>query len=288
MTAADARVDAAWIASHIDDPLVRVIEIDVSPAAYNAGHIPGASLWNAYADLRHADYLPISAAELQALLRRSGVTAATTIVFYGYGALLGYWLMSSYGHAGPRFMDGPREQWVTAGRDWSTGVAAPVESAYVLTRQPTFHSSQEDILQMMGQPGRLLLDTRSRAEYEGERFWPSGAAAGAGRAGHVPGAVHLPIEWLRTDNGRFRSGDEMRQVLADHGIARGSEIVTYCTIGNRAAQAWYALTHLLEYDNVRVYYGSWTEWGLSATTPIETSVSRGAAVVTRCSTTGAA
>lgn len=272
MTPADARVDAAWIASREGDPLVRVIEIDVSPAAYSAGHIPGAVLWNAYTDLRHADYLPISGGELQALLRKSGVTAATTIVFYGYGAPLGYWLMSSYGHARLRFMDGPRDQWKAAGRHWSTGVPTPAESAYVLARQQAFHASKEDVLQMMGRSGGpLLLDTRSKAEYEGERFWPSGAAAGAGRAGHVPGAVHLPVEWLRTASGHFKGEDEMRRVLIDHGIAPTSRIVTYCTIGNRAAQAWYALTHLLGYDDVRVYYGSWTEWGLSATTPVETS-----------------
>ena len=193
MKPAHARVDAAWIASRINDPLVRVIEIDVSSAAYSAGHIPGAVLWNAYADLRHADYLPIGSAELQALLRKSGVTAATTIVFYGYGALLGYWLMSSYGHTGLRFMDGPREQWKAGGGDWSTGVPTPAESAYVLAREPAFFSSKEDVLQMTRRPdGPLLLDTRSKAEYEGEYFWPSGGAAGAGRAGHVPGAEHFP------------------------------------------------------------------------------------------------
>src|ERR1700726_543216 len=92
-TRPDARVDATWIVSHIDDPDVRLVEIDVSAAAYNAGHIPGAVLWNAYTDLRHADYHPASAAELQALLRKSGVTSDTTVVCYGYGAILGFWLL---------------------------------------------------------------------------------------------------------------------------------------------------------------------------------------------------
>lgn len=118
----DTRVDADWIASHTNDPAVRLVEIDVSAAAYNAGHISGAVLWNAYTDLRHSDYRPVSAAELQDLLRRSGVTPDMTVVFYGYGAHLGFWLLTSHGHGCVRLMDGSREQWKTARRDWSSDV----------------------------------------------------------------------------------------------------------------------------------------------------------------------
>src|SRR5260370_33233672 len=96
-TLPDARVDATWIVSHIDDPSVRLVEIDVSAAAYSAGHIPGAVLWNAYTDLRHSDYRPVSAAELEVLLRKSGVTPNTTVLFYGYGPHLGFWLLNSHG-----------------------------------------------------------------------------------------------------------------------------------------------------------------------------------------------
>jgi thiosulfate/3-mercaptopyruvate sulfurtransferase len=115
----------------------------------------------------------------------------------------------------------------------------------------------------------VIIDTRSKAEYDGERFWPSGATEGAGRSGHIPGAVHIPVELLRTDDGTFRSTDEMLQVMRDRGITPETEIVTYCTIGNRASQIWYALRHLLGYQDVRVYYGSWTEWGKASDTPIE-------------------
>ena len=121
----DARVDAAWIASRVGDPSVRIVEIDVSKAAYAAGHIPGAVLWNAYTDLRHPDYLPISANELQSLLRKSGVTSDVTVVFYGYGAHLGFWLLSSHGHGKARLMDGSREQWIDAGGRSSTDVPTP-------------------------------------------------------------------------------------------------------------------------------------------------------------------
>ena len=266
----DALVDAAWIASHVDDPSVRVVELDVSAAAYNAGHIPGAVLWNAYTDLRHSDYRPISPAELQDLLRKSGVTSDLTVVFYGYGAHLGFWLLKSFGHERVRLMDGSREQWKALGLSWSTEIPTPARSHYVLPVQDAFFSSKEDVQEIIGRPSPVILDTRSKAEYDGERFWPSGATEGAGRAGHIPGAVHVPIELLRTDDGTFRNVAEMRPVMRDRGISPQTGIVTYCTIGNRASQAWFALKYLLAYENVRVYYGSWAEWGKVADTPIET------------------
>lgn len=117
----------------------------MSASAYNAGHIPGAVLWNAYTDLRHADYRPVSAAELEDLLRKSGVSAETTVVFYGYGAHLGFWLLTSHGHGRVRLMDGSREQWKTAGLDWSTDIPAPTISRYVLPAQDAFFSSKDGV-----------------------------------------------------------------------------------------------------------------------------------------------
>ncbi len=269
-TSPDGRVDAAWIAARIDDPSVRIVEIDVSASAYNAGHIPGAALWNAYTDLRHPDYRPVNAAELQDVLRKSGVTPDTTVVCYGYGAHLGFWLLKAHGHDRVRLMDGSRDQWIAAGRTWSTDVPAFAPSHYALAAPNASFSSKESVRETIGRPTPLILDTRSQAEYDGERFWPSGATEGAGRAGHIPGAVHVPIELLRTDDGSFRNADEMRQTLQDRGVTAQSEVVTYCTIGNRASQAWFALTYLLGYRDVRVYYGSWAEWGKATDTPIET------------------
>jgi thiosulfate/3-mercaptopyruvate sulfurtransferase len=268
-TFTDARVDAAWIASRVGDPSVRIVEIDVSNAAYAAGHIPGAVLWNAYADLRRPDYLPIGADELQTVLGASGVTADTTVVFYGYGAHLGFWLLSSHGHERVRLMDGSRERWLAAGELWSVEAPRPAPSPYALAPHTRELSSKADVLAMIDRPGAAIVDTRSRAEYDGERFWPSGAVENAGRAGHIPGAVHIPIELLRTASGAFRSEGEMRDVMRRRGVTPETRIVTYCTIGNRAAQAWYALKHLLGYRDVSVYYGSWTEWGKSADTPID-------------------
>jgi thiosulfate/3-mercaptopyruvate sulfurtransferase len=264
-------VDAAWIVAHASDPNVRLVEIDVSRASYDAGHIPGAVLWNAYADLRDADYRTMERAELERLLSRSGVTPGTTLVFYGYGAVLGFWLMSAHGHRDVRMLEGSREQWAQAGGEWSTDVPAPAESAYTLAAASAEAlASQADVEAASQRAGPVLLDVRSQLEYDGERFWPSGATADAGRAGHLPGAISVPIDLLRNEDDTPKPVEEVRAVLERAGVTQEKKVITYCTIGNRASQAWFTLKYLLGYPDVSVYYGSWAEWGKLADTPIET------------------
>ena len=110
---------------------------------------------------------------------------------------------------------------------------------------------------------------RADAEYHGEIFWPSGATEDVGRAGHVPGAVCVPIDLLRTKGGKLKSPEELRRIVEHAGVAKDKTVITYCTIGNRASEAWFALKYLLDYPEVRVYYGSWVEWGKATDTPIE-------------------
>jgi thiosulfate/3-mercaptopyruvate sulfurtransferase len=265
-----ALVDADWIAARLDDETVRRVEVDVSPAAYREGHIPGALLWNIYVDLRHTDYSLVTVEELAELLARSGIDQETAVVFYGYGAHLGYWLLRSLGHNHVRLMDGPREQWLETGLDWSRNEPSPSPAPYVpVAPDPRLVASCDDLLALIGRPGHVIVDVRSDAEYAGQRFWPSGASEGAGRAGHIPGSVHLPIEAFRAEDGWFREADEMRRVLLERGIAPSHRVVPYCTIGNRASQAWFALSTLLDYPETAVYHGSWAEWGTRPDTPIE-------------------
>lgn len=270
-TARDVLVDPAWIAEHLDDPAVSIIEVDVSPAAYDAGHVPGALLWDAYSDLRHPNYIPIDAADFAALASRSGLTHATTVVFYGYAAHLGFWLMKRYGHATVRLMDGSRDRWALAGHPWSTETPMPPASGYSPAEGTGELEIGVDELMATGDGrGPVILDVRSDAEFTGEQFWPSGAAAGAGRAGHIPGAVHMPHEELRDQAGEFKRPRELRELFSERGVVPERGVVTYCTIGNRAAQAWFALAYLLDFPAVRVYYGSWAEWGTLPETPVAT------------------
>jgi thiosulfate/3-mercaptopyruvate sulfurtransferase len=266
-------VDAAWIASHRGDGKVRLVEVDVSPGAYEAGHIPDAVFWNAYSDLRDPDYTPVGRSELEGLLSRSGIAPEHTLVFYGYGAALGFWLMKAHGHRDVRMLVGLREQWAQAGA-WSARVPEPRETSYPLAGADAgMLCTRVAVEAAIDDPRHVLLDVRSELEFSGERFWPSGATEDTGRAGHIPGAISVPIELLRTEDDTFKGAEEMRRVLEEAGVTSDQKVITYCTISNRASQAWFALKYLLGYPDVSVYYGSWVEWGKADDTPIEPNAS---------------
>jgi thiosulfate/3-mercaptopyruvate sulfurtransferase len=263
--------EPVWLAEHLTDPDIRVVEVDVSRAAYEQGHIPGAVLWNAYTDLHHADYSPLDRREFEELLSRSGLAPDATIVFYGYGPYLGFWLTKSYGHQRALVLNRTRQDWLEARLPWTTALPEPVPSAYTLeASEITQLISLEALQAALGSGNTLILDVRSQAEFVGERFWPSGATAGAGRPGHIPGAVHLPIDLLHTADGAFKSAGELQRLFQERGVVPESSIVTYCTIGARASEAAMVLRYLLSYPEVRVYDGSWAQWGTQAKTPIVT------------------
>lgn len=268
---ADVFAQPVWLAEHLDDPDVRVVEVDVSRAAYDQGHIPGAILWNAYTDLHHSeDYSPVERSEFEELLRMTGFTADTTIVFYGYGPYLGFWLTKAHGHQRALVLNGTRQEWREAGLPWTTALPEPAPSSYTLeASQITQLMSMEALQATLGSGNPLILDVRSQAEFVGERFWPSGATAGAGRPGHIPGAIHLNIELLHTADGAFKGAEELRQLFQERGVVPERSVVTYCTIGARASEAALVLRYLLGYPDVRVYDGSWAQWGTQPQTPIE-------------------
>jgi thiosulfate/3-mercaptopyruvate sulfurtransferase len=263
-------VDVGWIVTHGGEPGVRLIEVDVSPAAYDQGHIQGAILWDAYADLRDSAYRPVPPSKLQRLFSRSGITPETTVVFYGYAAPLGFWLMKAHGHRDARMLVGSRDQWVESGERWTTDAPQLEESAYPTPNEDAgLFASREAVEAAIGEPGSRIVDVRSEPEYAGERFWPSGATADAGRPGHVHGAVSVPIDSLRAENGAPKSVEELRRAFEDAGVTKDKAVITYCTIGNRASEAWFALKYQLDYPDARVYYDSWAVWGKLADTPID-------------------
>jgi thiosulfate/3-mercaptopyruvate sulfurtransferase len=263
-------VSRHWLDAHLHDPRVRVVEVDVSPAAYNEGHIDGAGLWNIYSDLKDAAYRPVDAAAVERLLARSGIAPDSTVAFYGYAPALGLWLMKLYGHSDVRILDCSRDTWRAEGRPWTTAASKPAAGGFRLgDEDPRIRADRAAVRDAIGQPGTTLVDVRSAAEYRGDCFWPSGGMEPGGRAGHVPSAIHHPIDDLCNADGSFRSAAELRGVFSPAVLDGGGELITYCTIGGRAANAWFVLTYLLGRDRVRVYDGSWAEWGRTAGTPVE-------------------
>ncbi|WP_426626172.1 sulfurtransferase [Leifsonia sp. McL0607] len=261
-------VEPDWLESHLADPAVRVIEVDVNRTAYDAGHLPGAVLWNPYADLKGPDYRPVGAAAIRTLFERSGITPDQTVVFYGYAPSLGFWLMSLYRHRDVRILDGSRTVWHEEGRPWTTDTTAVPPSSYPLpTPDDSLRASAEDVGAAIGRPGTTIVDARSAGEYSGERFWPSGTPEPTGRAGHVPSAVNVDAVAVFDERGRFADAETLGRMFGP-AVAPDADAITYCTIGNRASAEWFALRYLLGHERVRVYDGSWAEWGHLPAAPI--------------------
>jgi thiosulfate/3-mercaptopyruvate sulfurtransferase len=271
-------VSTDWVAEHLTDPKVRLVESNEDLLLYETGHIPGAVKVDWVHDLNDQtvrDYLSPEA--LEKLLRGHGISEDTTVVFYGdknnWWATYALWVFRLFGLENLRIMDGGRARWEEEGRPLTTDVPRyPQGNIKVGKRNDRKHRAYRDeVLEHTKKKGPMV-DVRSPEEYRGERLhMPEYPSEGALRGGHIPGAKSIP--WARAVDPvthTFRPANELRTLYEqENGLRRDADTVVYCRIGERSSHTWFALTYLLGFDNVRNYDGSWTEWGNGVGLPIE-------------------
>ncbi len=276
-------VDGAWLTSRLGDPRVKVVQIKFEPDVddYTDGHIPGAQSWFWKDWLWHpTDREFPTPALIAERLGKAGVSNETTLVLYSgrnqYAVYASWVLRDMLGHPDVRILNGGKKRWTLDGRPLTTDVPTVTPVTYDpvrATRDDSSRISRADLQAGLGRPGRLLIDARDPAEFSGERVKPApGFDHGAERGGHIPGAVNLPFRDLIDQNDfTFKPEDELRRILAGAGVTRGAkdEIVTYCRLGHRASLMYFVVRYLLGFERVRVYDGSWTEWGSVVGVPVE-------------------
>ncbi|MGQ9908754.1 MAG: sulfurtransferase [Candidatus Flexifilum sp.] len=274
----DYLVSTDWVAEHLNDPNIRLVESNEDPLLYPSGHIPGAVQVDWTSDLNdqlRRDYL--DKAGFEALMSRIGATRDTTIVFYGdknnWWACYAFWVFQLFGHTNAKIMDGGRLKWVKENRPLTRDVPTFEPTVYVAPeRDDSQIRAFRDQVMAHIQAGKPLVDVRSPDEYSGKKLhMPEYPQEGALRGGHIPGAKNVP--WAKAidpETGTFRSADELRAIYEnEQGLKPEDDIIAYCRIGERSSHTWFVLKYLLGYPNVRNYDGSWTEWGNLVNVPIE-------------------
>ncbi len=269
-------VAADWVEAHLQDPQVRLIEVDVDTTAYEQGHIPGAVGFDWKKELQDQIVRsPLSKEHLEELLGRAGVSNDTTVVLYGdnnnWFAAWALWILKYYGHEDARLLDGGRVKWLAGKREITTQVPSyPVTTYHAGAPDTEIRALRDQVLGWLGQSNVTLVDVRSPGEYSGELLAPANLPQeGAQRGGHIPGAANIPWATAVREDGTFKSADELRAIYGGKGVTADKEVVAYCRIGERSSHTWFALYYLLGYPKVRNYDGSWTEWGSMIGVPIE-------------------
>jgi thiosulfate/3-mercaptopyruvate sulfurtransferase len=268
-------VSTDWVAEHLDDPNVRIVESDEDVLLYDMGHIPGAINLDWHTDLQDQvkrDFL--DKAGFEALMGKNGIGNDTTVVFYGdrnnWYATYTYWLFKYFGHKDARVMNGGRAKWEAEGRPMSREVPSYPETTYTAQESDErIRAYRDDVLKQVKSGAPTLVDVRSVPEYTGEVLHMAGyAQEGAQRGGHVLGAKSIPWATAANEDGTFKSPEQLREIYGGKGITPDKNVIAYCRIGERSSHTWFVLRELLGYPDVRNYDGSWTEWGSMVGVPI--------------------
>ena len=273
----DVLVTTDWVAQHLNDPKVRILESDEDVLLYDLGHIPGAQKIDWHTDLNDSlvrDY--VSKEQFQTLLRRLGIDESTTVVFYGdksnWWATYAFWVFQLFGFTNAKVVDGGRAKWEAENRPFSTDVPKYPATQYVAKERDDskIRAFKDDTLKHSAAK-KPLIDVRSPDEFSGKKtHMPEYPQEGVLRGGHVPGAKSMPWKTATNDDATFKPADELAKIYLDQcGVKPGTDTVVYCRIGERSSHTWFVLTYLLGLDKVRNYDGSWTEWGNKVGAPIE-------------------
>jgi thiosulfate/3-mercaptopyruvate sulfurtransferase len=267
-----------WVAQHLNDPKIRLVEVDVDTTAYDQGHIPGAVGWNWQTQLQdniRRDLIEKGA--LEKLLGQSGISNDTTILLYGdnnnWFAAYAFWQLKYYGHKDVRLINGGRKKWIEEKRGLTTDAPHVVPTTYRASGpDDSIRARKEDVFSVLEKrrPGELV-DVRSVDEFTGKILAPPGLSETAQRAGHIPAAANIPWAQAANEDGTFKSADALKQLYEGKGITGANEVISYCRIGERSSHTWFVLKYLLGHRNVKNYDGSWTEWGNLIGAPIEKS-----------------
>ncbi|WP_420096839.1 sulfurtransferase [Brevibacterium sediminis] len=275
-------VSTDWVAEHAGDPGLVIVESDEDVLLYETGHIPGAVKVDWHTELNDPvtrDY--VDGEGFAALMSAKGISRDDTIVVYGdksnWWAAYALWVFTLFGHEDVRLMDGGRAKWQAEGREMTTDKPQPVPSEYPVVERDdsVIRAFLPEVRDSLGD--LPLIDVRSPEEYTGERtHMPAYPEEGALRGGHIPGAKSMPWGKAANEDGTFKSAAELKELYTEQaGLGASDEVIAYCRIGERSSHTWFVLKHLLGYENVRNYDGSWTEWGNVVGVPIVTGAEPG-------------